>query len=267
MGAGIGGVASVPAAAAYRVLGLIYCLGLLLLTVLHGKSYYALGYYPVLFAAGAVWWERQLEGWPRGQQWLRPALLLLPVLLLVPLLPMTFTLFAPARMQQVGEAYRGSGALRWEDGRDHSLPQDFADMLGWQELAGKTWWVYQQLPPETRNQTLILTANYGQAGAINYYNRSRPMPSAHSFNGSYLLWFPKRPARPWSYLLIIDDEVPDADLFPHFRTLRQVAQVQNAYAREQGAAIYLGTAPDAAILARIYREHAAAKALWESKRP
>lgn len=34
------------------------------------------------------------------------------------------------------------GILRWEDGRQYDLPQDFADMLGWKEIAlhtGKTW--------------------------------------------------------------------------------------------------------------------------------
>ena len=28
------------------------------------------------------------------------------------------------------------GPLRWETGAMHELPQDYADMLGWQEMAG-----------------------------------------------------------------------------------------------------------------------------------
>ena len=39
---------------AYRAVGLVYVFGLLILTLLHGKSYYALGYYPILFAAAAA---------------------------------------------------------------------------------------------------------------------------------------------------------------------------------------------------------------------
>ncbi|KKX47100.1 hypothetical protein L950_0228290 [Sphingobacterium sp. IITKGP-BTPF85] len=31
--------------------------------------------------------------------------------------------------------------LTWEDGKEHQLPQDFADMLGWKELA-KKWIVF-----------------------------------------------------------------------------------------------------------------------------
>ena len=30
------------------------------------------------------------------------------------------------------------GLLKWEDQKDHELPMDFADMLGWKELTEKT---------------------------------------------------------------------------------------------------------------------------------
>ncbi|MBX0288848.1 glycosyltransferase family 39 protein [Hymenobacter sp. HSC-4F20] len=258
---GLGALLAGRALRTYRVVGLVYCGGLLILTLLHGKSYYALGYYPILFAAGAVWWESQLSRWPRAGRRLRPALLALPVLISLPVLPVLFTVNSPARMVEVGRRYRGTGALRWEDGQDHPLPQDFADMLGWQELADKTWRAYQALPAATRAQTLILAANYGQAGAINYYNRHRALPPAHSFNGSYLFWFPDSAARRWQHILLIDDE-PDPTLGAHFRKLHRVAELQNPYAREQGTAITAGSGPDSAILRQISTEHRQALATW-----
>lgn len=250
----------------YRAVGLVYCFGLLLLTLLRGKSYYALGYYPLLFAAGAVWWEQLLLRQPRAARWLRPALLALPVLLLVPVFSVVFSVFPPARMEQVGRAYRGTGVLRWEDGREHPLPQDFADMLGWQELADKTWQAYRQLPAATRRRTLILAANYGQAGAINYYCRHRALPPAQSFNGSYLFWFPAPPARPWQQLLFVSEEAPPAALSQSFRTFRKVGEINNPYARERGTAIYLGRGPDTAVWRGIRDRHAAELARW-TKQP
>lgn len=244
----------------YRVVGLVYCGGLLLLTVLHGKSYYALGYYPVLLAAGAVWWERVLLRLPRAGRVLRPALLVLTLALCLPVLPLLFTLEPPARMQALAGRYRSTGAFRWEDGRNHALPQDFADMLGWQELADKTWAAYQALPAATRARTLVLAANYGQAGALNYYNRNRPMPAAHSFNGSYLFWQNQMPPPPWQYVLLIDDE-PD-DLTAHFRSFCRVGEVRNPYARERGTAILLGTTPDSALVQRIRQERRDGLAEW-----
>lgn len=250
----------------YRAVGLIYCFGLLILNLLHGKSYYALGYYPILFAAGAVWWEQRLQHWPSAQRWLRPALLVLPVLLMLPLYPYLTTVYAPAHLEKLGVAYRGIGVLRWEDAKDHPLPQDFADMLGWQELADKTWQAYQALPDSTRARTLIKCDNYGQAGAINYFNRHRAMPAATSFNGSYLYWFPLVPARPYRHMLLVGEGNP-TELVSYFQEFRKIGEITNAYAREKGTSIYLGTYPSKAILARVYREHQEALAQWEGPTP
>ncbi|GEO22629.1 hypothetical protein CQA01_31630 [Cyclobacterium qasimii] len=77
--------------------------------------------------------------------------------------------------------------LRWEDGKDHTLPQDFADMLGWKELAQKVDAIYRDLELKDPNQTLVLCDNYGQAGAINYY--SNASIKAVSFHADYINWF------------------------------------------------------------------------------
>ncbi|KAA9327037.1 glycosyltransferase family 39 protein [Hymenobacter busanensis] len=234
----------------YRVLAWVWLAGLLILTGLHGKNYYALGYYPPLFAAGAAWWEALLRRWRFGL-YLKPVLLAVPVLIILPLLPFVFTLYPPARMQELGKKYAGLGLMRWEDGQNHALPQDYADMVGWQEMADKTYQVYRALPDSTRARTLILCANYGQASAINYFNRHRAMPAAASTNGSYLFWFPPRQA--FRQLILVDDE-PDS-LAAHFSSYRRMAEVQNPYARERGTRITLGLHPSRAILDTVYAEH------------
>ena len=250
-----------PAWRPYRVVGLVYVGALLLLTLLHGKDYYALAYYPILLAAGAAWWEQWLQTQPRLARIMRPVLLLLPMLLALRVLPLLFTIEPPTGMLALGQRYQKLGVLRWEDGRDHALPQDYADMLGWRELATKTRAAYAALPPDARGRTLILAGNYGQAGAINYYNRRHPMPPANSFNGSYLFWQPTAPPAGWKYILLIDDE-PKPGLAAHFRTFRQVGEMRNPYAREQGTVILLGIHPDAAILAFARQQHRRELAAW-----
>jgi hypothetical protein len=244
----------------YRAVGWLYLAGMLILTVLHGKSYYALGYYPVLLSFGAARLERGLARF-RWARVARPVLLALPVLVMLPLVPFVFTLYPPDHMRVVGEKYRGLGVLRWEDGLDHVLPQDYADMLGWQELADQVWHTYRALPDSARARTLIKCDNYGQAGAINYFNRHRPLPPAHSFNGSYLFWFPPRPAQPWRYLLLVEDDEPEG-VTPHCRALRKVAEVTNPFAREHGTSVYLVTEPDSYLMSRVYQEHHEAQAAW-----
>ncbi|MGI4862740.1 MAG: glycosyltransferase family 39 protein [Janthinobacterium lividum] len=249
-----------PAPAA-RVAGLVYVGGMLILNQLHGKSYYGLAYYPALFAVGAVWWQAQLAARPR---W-RVALLLWPFLLLAPIIFDIYPILPPAQMVLLGQKpiHQKLGINRWEDGRIHPLPQDFADMLGWQELADKTWLAYQALPDSTRALTLIKCDNYGQAGAINYYNRNRAMPAATSFNGSYLYWFPAPPKGSWRHALLIGEGHPE-ELVPHFQTFRKVGEITNPYARERGATIYLGTGPSPALRARVGIELHQELAAWES---
>ena len=249
-------------APAGRVVGLVYAGGLLLLTVLHGKGYYGLGYYPALFAVGAVWWQARLAHRPA----LRGALLALPVLLWAPIVRDIFPILSPAAMARLSQrpVHQKLGLNRWEDGQAHPLPQDFADMLGWHELADKTWLAYQALPDSTRALTLIKCDDYGQAGAINYYNRDRAMPAATSFNGSYVHWFPAAPAKGWRHLLLVGEGHPEA-LTPYFREFHKVGEITHPYARERGATIYLGTGPSPALLARAEAERRAELAAWEGE--
>jgi hypothetical protein len=59
-------------------------------------------------------------------------------------------------------------------------------MLGWKELAQKVDKAYSKLPKN--DQTIIITDNYGQAGAINYYSKNKNI-KAVSFNADYVNWF------------------------------------------------------------------------------
>ena len=252
----------------YRVVGLVVAFGIGLQALLHGKAYYTLGYYPVLFSFGAWWWEMRFRqskqlNQPGAVRWrlvVQAGLVGLPLLLLLPILPFVYPLRSPAAMAALRPRYAALGLYRWEDGQDHALPQDYADMRGWREMADKTWAAYQSLPAAVRRHTLIKCDNYGQASAINYYGRRRAMPLAHSFNGSFLYWYPVRPD--WQAIILVDDE-PDAELMAHFASCRPVSRVLDPYAREKGTVISIGIKPDSLIIRRANGEHRAALAEWE----
>jgi hypothetical protein len=75
------------------------------------------------------------------------------------------------------------------------LPQHFADQFGWEDLAKKTANIYQLIPLELRQKTAILTDNYGQAGALNWYWISEGFPSVVSGHNAYFTWGPPQPGR------------------------------------------------------------------------
>ena len=148
------------------------------------KGYYAIGLYPIYIALGSVFLGNVLlMGWRR---YLRILILILPIVFYVLLFRIFYSIENPKEIVKRTEVYQKLGLLRWEDGKDHALPQDFADMLGWKELATKIEVVYNKLPKGS--STLILCDNYGQAGAINYYAKNKNI-RAVSFNADYINWF------------------------------------------------------------------------------
>ena len=116
---------------AYRVFGWIYLIVIILLIAGSGKSYYSLGVYPVLLAAGAVAWEK----WSASIRWLRKAVAILVIALTLPFVPVALPMLSPEILSDFYgvSGIAKTGLLKWEDQRDHELPQDFADMLGWKE--------------------------------------------------------------------------------------------------------------------------------------
>lgn len=147
------------------------------------KSYYALGIYPVYMVWGAVYFGEVLE--TGRKRYLRPVIAALPVLLMILIIPLEFPVRTPQQFVEFAGRKPEWGMHRWEDGKKYPIAQDFADMIGWKELAEKTEQAYNALPE--KEQIMILCDNYGQAGAINYYTRGRLR--ADSFHTDYLGWF------------------------------------------------------------------------------
>jgi hypothetical protein len=75
-----------------------------------------------------------------------------------------------------------------EHTREGPLPQVFADMFGWQEMVQRVARVYHALPAEDRAKCGIVTYNYGQAGAIDFFGPRYGLPPAISAHNNYWLW-------------------------------------------------------------------------------
>ncbi|KAB1230526.1 glycosyltransferase family 39 protein [Chryseobacterium viscerum] len=210
--------------------GYVITIGLFLF--FKAKDYYAIGLYPVYIGFGAVYLGNILQsGW---KKFLKPVCILHPVILFIPIYNITFPNKSPEFIASHPESYKKWGLLRWEDGKDHALPQDFADMLGWKELAQKVDEKYSTL--EKSGNTLVLCDNYGQAGAINYY--SKKGIKAVSFNADYINWFDL--SKKYKNLIRVKDR-PEDELEktgPYFENSSIVGSVTNLYAREMGTTIF-----------------------------
>ncbi len=196
------------------------------------KDYYAIGIYPIYIAFGSVFLGNILkDGW---KKYLQPVLIAIPALLFIPMYNIAFPNKSPEYMIQHAEKYRKMGMLRWEDGKDHLLPQDYADMLGWKELARKVDSIYLTLP--NKNNTIIICDNYGEAGAINFYTKQNLR--AVSLNADYVNWIDLN--KKYDNLMRVKEEADDEmeKIAPAFENAALAATITNPYAREFGAAIY-----------------------------
>jgi hypothetical protein len=220
----------------YRIFGFVFLFTIGLFVYLKAKGYYAVGLYPIFLAFGAVYLEQLISG--KKKKYLRPVILALPILMFFPMLKIAFPNRTPQEIRKHSQQYKDFGMLRWEDGKDHNLPQDFADMLGWKELAHKVDSAYAQISDP--DHTLIYCDNYGQAGAINYYSKIKNI-GAVSLNADYINWF--RLDKEIKHIIRVK-EISDngKELIvsrPYFESVSRFGEITNEFAREKGTSIFL----------------------------
>jgi hypothetical protein len=219
-------------------IGLAYAFVIVLLLVGHGKNYYSLGVYPILFAFGAY----RLEQFTLSKRRiLRYAFVLIPLILGVLIVPIALPVFPPKQLAAFYEkaGTKNTGALRWEDQQNHNLPQDFSDMLGWEEMAKKMATAYNMLDSNEKKHCTLFCDNYGMAGAVNYYGKKYGLPQAYSDNASFLYWMPDS-LRIENLVLITDDQQEMTHPFiKSFTSAQVVDSVTSPFARERGDLIIL----------------------------
>lgn len=187
-----------------------------------GKAYYPAPIYPMLYAAGAIWIDtrarRRLPVAAFATASTALILILLPIALPV--------LDVRAMIAQ----------NLWK-----SRP-DYAQMIGWPDVAQETAQAYDSLPSDQRAGAVILAHYYGEAGAIDYYGPALGLPNAVSPHLTYWYWAPPR-LDPSTAILVNFTLVEGNALF---LDCRQVGTITNQYGihnDEYGAPILVCSNP------------------------
>ena len=220
-----------------RALGFAFLVVVGVLAFGGGKPYYLAAAYSLAFAAGAV----AVESWTAGRaRALRPALAVLMVGVALALSPLgrpvlpvdAFVRYAAALGQKPGTEERK--AL----GR---LPQFYADMHGWREMAEAVAGVVRSLPPEDRAKACVFGQNYGEAGAVEYFARDLDLPPAISGHNSYWLWGPG--ACTGEVMVVLGDRRERLEeLFADVR-LGAVSRCRDCMPYEDGLSIWVARGP------------------------
>jgi 4-amino-4-deoxy-L-arabinose transferase-like glycosyltransferase len=206
-----------------RSFSVAYVLLALVFLVSGGKPYYLAGLYPVLLAAGApavVGWLRNragARGWVVGGLGLS---LLVNAVLMLPVLPVRALAVTPIV----------------------DINYDAGETVGWPAFAATVADAYATLPPEDRTRAVVVTQNYGEAGAIDRYGPALGLPKAHSGHNAYFDWGPP-PDTGGPVLLVGFNE---AFLRTVFGDVSRVATIDNGVGvenEEQGTPVWVAQDP------------------------
>ena len=222
---GITGLVHLWRDAGRRWLAVSYLVLLGWFVVSGAKPYYLAGAYFALFAAGGTaleqrWASRGSPGHPGRWVAAMVAWCVLVVALALPLLPSS-------------TLPTGSG--------EGQVNEDLSATVGWPAYVDQVAAVADTLPPAQRARLVLITGDYGAAGAIDLYGPGLHLPPARSGHNTYWWW---GPAGMPDDSVTIATNVPRSTLLRIFRTVRSAGTVRtpgNVWTEERGAPIYVGT--------------------------
>jgi hypothetical protein len=215
-----------PDSRLFRPVAIACATAIVLQFILGGKPYYAGAVFTFLLAAGSVPLERWLSG-PRRAGRIRPAILMGTAMVASAIVALPIALpVLPARTL-------------------HTVPlqkinYDLGEMIAWPKLAALVAREYHQIAGPRGRRTAILTANYGEAGAIDRYGAGYGLPQAYSGENNFWLWGPP-PAADTSAIAV---NIDPALLRREFAHVRKVATFVNGIGvsdDEEGAQIFIVT--------------------------
>lgn len=224
----------------YRFLGYLALFVVFFLMLVRGKSYYTIGIFPFLISAGAVLYGM----WLRSYVWkiIFPVSL---VLLTLPTIPLGLPLYKSEGLVKyfslLEKKYGLTMGRRFEDNSIHSLPQDYADMIGWEELTRVADSAWNMI--DDKKAAFIYAEYYGEASAITIIGKKYNLPEAVCFNESFLYWFPKEFDPDITSIVYINYEKPGEDVKHLFKEIIKIGSITNPNSREYGTSIYLARNP------------------------
>jgi len=198
----------------WKAMAWAYGLLFVLFAVTTGAQvYYLAAAYVYLLAAGAMAIETWLEARPGRFRNLLAASALttaVAVLIVLPVLP--------------------AGDIAWT----YKINPTLGETVGWPQFLRTVDGVWKSLPPRQRASAVILTGDYGEAGAINELGRGTGLPTAVSGQNSEWWWGPGN-SRATTVVAVMPGPVDvstsaaTADLRQFFTHVRVAATLSNQY--------------------------------------
>jgi 4-amino-4-deoxy-L-arabinose transferase-like glycosyltransferase len=161
-----------PRLAWCRAMGVAYLVLAVLLMLTGGKPYYLAAFFPALLAAGA---QPTVDWAARARSHIRRALLAAGLVLGAVQLPIALPVLPVSVLHDTPVV---------------ALNYDAGETVGWPAFAAEIATAYRSLPPAQRSSAIVLTSNYGEAGAVDHFGPADHLPAAYSGHNSFWYWGP-----------------------------------------------------------------------------
>ncbi len=207
----------------HRLFGWVFVSILALFLVTKAKPYYLAPAYLFPLAGGAVAIADIVRR--HNWNWLRPASIVLLLASGVMSAPYVLPVL-PVESFIKYQAWMGVKSPREERGKAAKLPQQYADMFGWQNMAATVAKVYNSLSPDEKQKCVIGAGNYGEAGAIDFFGKNYGLPNAISTHNSYWIWGPGE--KPGEVLIVVGGNAKDYHAM--YEDVEQAATITCEYA-------------------------------------
>ncbi len=172
----------------FKIVGYIFLVSFLILIInWHSKAEYIAPAFPMLFAAGGVMFEKIIQS--KNFVWIKFALPTIIFLTGVMLMPLALPILPVENFIKYSKTL-GLQPSTAEAQHLENLPQFYADMFGWENMASTVSKVYSSLSPEEQKRTVVYAQNYGEAGAIDFYQKDFSLPRVVCGHNNYWFWGP-----------------------------------------------------------------------------
>ncbi|WP_295631604.1 glycosyltransferase family 39 protein [Novosphingobium sp.] len=165
----------------------IACLVVLVIVRLgHGKDYYMAPCYPVLFVLGAVTLAPLVTTVAR--KLVAGLVAVAAIAVSAVIAPITLPLLSPFGLAHYMTRIGFTPQAQERSFAGTSLPQVFADQLGWHDFTRQVVDAWARIPPADKARTAIKLDNYGETAALDIFGRPAGLPPSLSGHNQYYLW-------------------------------------------------------------------------------
>jgi 4-amino-4-deoxy-L-arabinose transferase-like glycosyltransferase len=207
-----------PALRWCRAVGVAYPVLAVAFMLTGGKPYYLAGMFPLLLAAGA----QPTVDWIGRARQRRGRLLAAGLALSALELPITLPVLPVSVVHDTPIV---------------ALNYDAGETIGWPTFVAEIAAVYRSLPAAQRASAIVLTSNYGEAGAVDRFGAADGLPAAFSGHNAFWYWGPP-PASEVTAVVVGYDRA-ELGFCRSVRLATDLNNHQQVSDQEQGAPIWI----------------------------